>query len=382
MNASKISPTIGILGGGQLGKMLAQAGADWNLDISVLDPTPDSPASCCAKQILGNFRDYEAVLEFGRDKDLITIEIEDVNLDALRVLKGRGKKVYPDPDAVALIQDKGLQKEFYSRHGFPTSEFILAANATEILQLEEAGKLKIPFVQKLTKAGYDGRGVQIVNEITDLDNLFDAPSVIESLVNIKKEIAVLAARNVSGEIITYDPVEMIFHPTANLLLYQECPAELDDTINTKAKSIAHELISKLNIVGLLAVELFINQHDEILINEVAPRPHNSGHHTIEACSTSQFHQHWRAVLDLPLGSADTLHHSILLNVLGESGYSGDAIYSGIDKCLALPGVYIHLYGKKQTKPFRKMGHVTIIGKDIDQVRDIAKEVSKTLKVIA
>lgn len=382
MNSSDISLSIGILGGGQLGKMLAQAGADWNLDLSVLEPAVDAPASCCARQILGNFRAFEDVMKFGLDKDLITVEIEEVNLEALKQLKSLGKKVYPDPDSLALIQDKGLQKLFYRENNFATADFILIDNKDEIIYLLAENKIKYPFVQKLRKAGYDGRGVQLIWNETDLIKLFLEPSVIEHKIDIKKELAVIAARNSSGQVVTYDPVEMVFHPTANLLLYQECPSTLNNLQVEKAKNLAAHLISKMNIVGLLAVEMFLDQEDNLIINEVAPRPHNSGHHTIEASITSQYHQHWRSVLNLPLGDTYTHHHSVLLNILGEKGYAGKAIYKGLNECLQIPGIYIHLYGKKETRPFRKMGHVTITGNDMNEIRNKAETVTSTLKVIA
>lgn len=382
MNSSDISLSIGILGGGQLGKMLAQAGADWNLDLSVLDPAPNAPASCCAKQVQGNFRDFHDVMKFGADKDLITVEIEDVNLDALYRLKALGKKVFPDPESLALIQDKGLQKLFYKENNFASADFDLADTIDEIHTLLRNKKTKFPFVQKLRKAGYDGRGVQIIKNEAELAKLFPEPSVIEHKVDIKKEIAVIAGRNPSGQVITYDPVEMIFHPTANLLLYQECPSGLNEMQQVKAKQIAAKLIAKMNIIGLLAVEMFLDQENTLLINEVAPRPHNSGHHTIETCITSQYHQHWRSVLNLPLGNTTAHCKSVLLNLLGENGYSGKAVYNGLNECLEIPGIYIHLYGKKETRPFRKMGHITLTGQNMNEIRSKAEIVTNTLKVIA
>jgi 5-(carboxyamino)imidazole ribonucleotide synthase len=382
MSSSSIYSKIGVLGGGQLGKMMAQAAADWNLDLSILDPSPSAPASVCADLTLGDFRRYEDVLAFGLKQDLITIEIEDVSLEALKKLEQMGKKVYPSASSIELIQDKGLQKLFYQSHGLATADFLLAESKAEIIQWLKIKKISFPFVQKLRKAGYDGRGVQIIQHADDLKNIFEGPSVVESKVDLAKEIAVLAGRNWSGEVVTYDPVEMIFHPTANLLLYQECPSTLTQDQITHATQIAHTLIEKMDIVGLLAVEMFLDQEGKILINEVAPRPHNSGHHTIEACVTSQFQQHLRCILDLPLGKTHTLSPSILLNILGEPGFTGIALYQGIEKCLAIPGVHIHLYGKKETKPMRKMGHVTITGKDLDHIKQIAQTISQTLKVIA
>ena len=382
MNSKSIYSKIGVLGGGQLGKMLAQAAADWNLSIEVLDPTPNCPASGSAKQIVGDFKNYDDVISFGMKHDIITIEIENVNLDALKELERLGKTVYPTPSSIELIQDKGLQKLFYQMHSIPTADFKLVESKDHIIQCIASKEIKYPFVQKLRKEGYDGRGVQIIRNESDLDKLFIAPSVIESKVEIEKEIAVLAARNPSGQIITYDPVEMVFHPTANLLLYQECPSSFNEDQKEKATSLANTMIEKMNIVGLLAVEMFLDHSGNILVNEVAPRPHNSGHHTIEACITSQFHQHLRCILDLPLGDSSSWVFSVLLNLLGQPGYQGEAIYKGIEECLAMPGVYIHLYGKKETKPMRKMGHITIISQDINYVKRIAQFVSEKIKVVA
>lgn len=382
MNRLGISSVIGVLGGGQLGKMMAQAASDWDIMLSVLDPTPDAPACGIAQQVVADFRVYEDVLAFGQSKDIITIEIEDVNLEALELLTQKGKKVYPSPSSIALIQDKGLQKLFYQNNKIPSADFILCTSKAEIIAALEEGKIQFPFVQKLRKAGYDGKGVQIIHHADQLDLLFEQASVIEKKVAIDKEIAVLAARNVSGQIVTYDPVEMIFHPTANLLLYQECPSQLTAEVLHAARSIAHKLIAQMGIVGLLAVEMFLDINGNLLINEVAPRPHNSGHHTIEACETSQFQQHLRCIMDLPLGSTALKSHSMMINLLGEPGHSGPAYYQGLETCLGLEGVHIHLYGKKNTKPFRKMGHVTITGPDSIKTKQRAEVVLLELKVIS
>jgi len=365
-----------------LGKMLAQAGADWNLNLQVLDPTDECPASCCAQQIKGDFRDYESVVAFGRDKQLITIEIEDVNLQALRLLASQGVEIYPSPSSLEIIQDKGKQKSFYKEHGFPTSDFALVDTGEALDELLLGQTWNYPFVQKLRKTGYDGRGVQILKSSADRKNWFEHPSIIEEKINIDKEIAVLVARNKQGEVSSYDPVEMVFHPVANLLLYQECPANISTTLSDQARQLAENLISSMGVVGLLAVEFFIDHSGRLLINEVAPRPHNSGHHTIEASMTSQFQQHWRCILGLPLGSTETRDRSILLNLLGEPGFMGPARYEGMAACLSLTGVFIHLYGKKETKPFRKMGHITLLGQDPDLLRELAEEVKNKLKVIS
>lgn len=382
MDSAFDSSPIGILGGGQLGKMLAQAGADWNLNLHVLDPVQNCPAACCAKQTLGDFRDYEAVLLFGSDKKIITIEIEDVNTEALQVLSGKGIQIYPGPEALNMIKDKGSQKQFFKDHDIPSSGFRLTSSREEIENLVRENKIRMPFVQKLRTSGYDGRGVLIVNTAADLPLLLDGPSVIEEKIRVKSEIAVLSARNTLGEVATYEPVEMIFHPEANLLLYQESPGSVSPATASRARQIAADLVSSMKITGLLAVEFLIDDNDQVLVNEVAPRPHNSGHHTIEGNLTSQYHQHLRCILGLPLGPTRPTGHTILVNLLGEPGFSGPAKYQGIDSCLALPGVYVHLYGKRETRPWRKMGHVNILGRTREEVEERADWVRNHLKVIS
>ncbi|HNR07214.1 MAG TPA: 5-(carboxyamino)imidazole ribonucleotide synthase [Saprospiraceae bacterium] len=382
MDSAFDSSPVGILGGGQLGKMLAQAGADWNLNLHVLDPAEDCPAACCAKQTLGDFRDYETVLKFGADKKIITIEIEDVNTKALEVLSGKGIRIYPGPEALGIIKDKGSQKQFLQSQGIPTSEFSLTSSRQEIENLVRENKLQTPFVQKLRTSGYDGRGVLMVNSPADLNLLLEGPSLIEEKIRVQTEIAVLAARNTHGEVATYEPVEMIFHPEANLLLYQESPASISPAAASRAREIAADLIHSMKIIGLLAVEFLIDENDQVLVNEVAPRPHNSGHHTIEGNLTSQYHQHLRCILGLPLGLTQVTGHTVLINLLGEPGFSGPAKYQGIDSCLALPGVYVHLYGKKETRPWRKLGHVNILGKTREDVKEKADWVRNHLKVIS
>ncbi len=382
MDSAFDSSPIGILGGGQLGKMLAQAGADWNLNLHVLDPVQNCPAACCAKQTLGDFRDYEAVLLFGSDKKIITIEIEDVNTEALQVLSGKGIQIYPGPEALNMIKDKGSQKQFFKDHDIPSPGFRLTSSRQEIENLVRENKIRMPFVQKLRTSGYDGRGVLIVNTAADLPLLLDGPSVIEEKIRVKSEIAVLSARNTLGEVATYEPVEMIFHPEANLLLYQQSPGSVSPATASRARHIAADLVSSMKITGLLAVEFLIDDNDQVLVNEVAPRPHNSGHHTIEGNLTSQYHQHLRCILGLPLGPTRPTGHTILVNLLGEPGFSGPAKYQGIDSCLALPGVYVHLYGKRETRPWRKMGHVNILGQTREEVEERADWVRNHLKVIS
>ena len=374
---------IGILGGGQLGKMLIQAASAWDIDIYVLDPTDDCPASKLAtKFIKGDFKDYESVYNFGKLVDLITIEIEHVNTDALLRLKEEGKTIYPDPQTLKIIQDKGKQKNFFKDNNLISANYKIYQDHEAILSDIEKRKLNLPFVQKVCRCGYDGRGVQLVNSKKDLDNLLEGQSIVEDLVDIGKELSVIVCRNKFGEIKTYDPFEMEFNKNANLVEYLISPARINKDLSETAIDLAEKTMKAFELVGVLAVEMLLDRNDNILINEVAPRPHNSGHHTIETALTSQYEQHIRAILDLPLGSTDLLINSVMVNILGEEGFSGNVIYEGLDKCLEMEGVKVHIYGKKQTKPFRKMGHVTIIDKNIDNALKKADIVKHTLRSVS
>jgi 5-(carboxyamino)imidazole ribonucleotide synthase len=373
-----LNQKIGILGGGQLGRMLIQSGIDFNIHFSVLDPDASAPCSGISFFTHGKLTDYQTVVDFGKNCDLITIEIENVNVEALKELVRQGKKVFPQPEVIQLIQDKRTQKEFYKKHQIPTADFILTDNKQQVM----ANRSFLPAVNKLGKEGYDGRGVQLLRKEADLEKAFDAPGLLEKLIDFEKEIAVIVARNEVGEIISYPAVEMVFHPTANLVEYLFSPAEISSAIAKEADAIAKSVIEKMNMVGLLAVEMFVTKEGKVLVNEVAPRPHNSGHQTIEANITSQYEQHLRAILNLPLGNTSTVMPSAMVNLLGEDGFSGEAKYQGLEETLRLTGTHIHLYGKKLTKPFRKMGHVTIVDADLDSLRKKANFVKQTLKVIA
>ena len=374
---------IGILGGGQLGKMLCIAGSPMGINISVLDQKRDFPAGTVTPFFTeGSFLNYDDVMSFGKNLDIITIEIENVNTDALKDLESLGKKVYPQPGVIEMIKDKGKQKTFYRINSLPTAAFRLVKDPGTIPQLLEKGDIKYPFVQKVRTGGYDGRGVQVISTPEELSSLFREPSVIEEMVQIKKELAVIVARSSSGSIRSFPTVEMAFHPTANLVEYLFSPADISSTIEQKCQNIAEEAARKMGVTGLLAVELFLDKNDNILINEVAPRPHNSGHHTIESNVTSQYEQHIRAITGLPLGSTRQKLPAIMSNLLGEEGYEGPAVYEGLEKCLELEGVHVHIYGKKITKPFRKMGHVTIIDQSLENARHKANIVRQTLKVIS
>jgi len=369
---------IGIVGGGQLGRMLIQSGIDLNLNFSVLDPDPHAPCHQIAPFTCGKLTDYDTVWNFGQDCDLITIEIENVNTKALADLEKSGKKVYPQPSIIELIQDKRKQKQFFVDHGIPTADFMLVNNKAEISNHLDY----LPAVNKLGKEGYDGRGVQVLRTKEDLSKAFDAPGLLEKLIDFDKEISVIVSRNEEGVLAAYPAVEMVFHPEANLVEYLFSPAQLSENIAKNASEIATHVIESLGLVGLLAVEMFVTKDGSVLVNEVAPRPHNSGHQSIEANITSQYEQHLRAILGLPPGDTHCVGISAMVNLLGEEGYSGLARYEGLEAVLSVPGAHVHLYGKKQTKPFRKMGHVTLVDTDLESLKKKATFIKQTLKVKA
>jgi 5-(carboxyamino)imidazole ribonucleotide synthase len=369
---------LGVLGGGQLGRMLIQAANDLNIHIHCLDPDPNAPCSEIAHSFsCGSLTDFNTVLNFGSDKHLITVEIENVNVEALIELEKKGVKVFPQPNVLKLIQDKGLQKEFYLKNNIPTAAFELISSKAELLL-----KTDFPFVHKLRTGGYDGKGVKIISNLSEAEQSFDAPSVIEEKIDFQKELSVLVARNEKGEIKTFPLVECEFNPEANLVEFLFSPADVSPEIELKAKEIASKLIEKLNMVGLLAVELFLTKSNELLVNEIAPRPHNSGHHTIECCSTSQFSQHLRAILNLPLGDTSLIQAGAMINLVGEKEFNGPVIYDGLENLLSIPGVFPHLYGKEISKPFRKMGHITITGKNIDELRAKRDKIKGLIRVIS
>ncbi|TXK50489.1 5-(carboxyamino)imidazole ribonucleotide synthase [Pontibacter qinzhouensis] len=370
---------LGILGGGQLGRMLMQAGLDFNLYTLVLDPDENAPCKdICHEFFVGSFRDFDTVYEFGKNCDILTIEIEHVNADALQKLEEEGVKVYPDATTVRTIQDKGLQKEFFQKHNIPTSEFRLLKDATEL----EANTDFLPAFQKLRREGYDGKGVVKLTGSNDLGKGFQEPSVLEKLVDYEKEISVIVARNPKGEVTAFPVVELSFHPEHNLVDSLFAPANVPYKLQRHAIEIASRVIEAFGMVGILAVEMFLTKDGQILVNEVAPRPHNSGHHTIKANFTSQYEQHLRAILNLPLGATDIQSAAVMLNLLGEPGYDGEAAYEGLQEALAVPGVYIHLYGKKYTRPARKMGHITVLGQTIEEAQQRAESVKNVIKVKA
>lgn len=375
--------TLGILGGGQLGKMILYETRKFDIRTKVMDASTDAPCRiACNEFVIGSLLDYDAVYAFGKTVDVLTIEIENVNLDALEKLEEEGKKVFPPTKALRIIQNKAKQKLFYVDHGIPTADFQRFAYLSEIKDSLHNGGLDFPFVWKAARFGYDGQGVKVVRKLEDLDQLPPGECITEQMIDFKNELAVIVARSASGEVTTYPVVEMEFHPEANQVEYVICPARIPDKVAHKAQEVALKVSEKIQQVGLLAVEMFQTREDEILVNEVAPRPHNSGHYSIEGSYTNQFEQHVRAILDLPLGNTDSKVAGIMVNLVGAEGHTGEVVYENIEAIMALTGVTPHIYGKKITRPFRKMGHVTIVNQDVQKARAIAQKVKETIKVIS
>ncbi|MEO0778598.1 MAG: 5-(carboxyamino)imidazole ribonucleotide synthase [Bacteroidota bacterium] len=374
---------VGILGGGQLGKMLVLAANNWDLQTWVLDQSADFPAGPVARHFVeGSFKDEADVYAFGQQVDVLTIEIEHVNTDALLRLQREGVLIHPRPEALVTIKDKGLQKQFYAAQDIPTAPFQLYADKAAVHAALDSGQLRLPFVQKSRTAGYDGRGVAVIRESADLEKLLPGPCVIEDLVDIEKEIAVVVARNADGQVACYPAVEMEFNPEANLVEFLFCPAALTSEQTAACEALACRTIEAYDICGLLAVELFLTRQGEIWVNEVAPRTHNSGHHSIDACQTSQFEQQLRAILNLPLGSTALHAPAVMVNLLGAPGHTGPVRCEGLADALAIEGSHLHLYGKKMTKPFRKMGHATVVDTDLERAKSKARQLLQTLKITA
>jgi len=383
MNYFSSNFKLGILGGGQLGKMLLTETRKFDIYTCVLDPSEDAPCKiACNEFYKGNLMDYDTVFNFGKKVDVLTIEIENVNVDALEALEKTGVKVYPQSKTIKTIQNKVKQKLFYVDHNLPTADFSRFAYKDEILTAVKHETLNFPFVWKSALFGYDGMGVKIVKTYSDLDSLPNVECVVEDLIPFKNELSVIVARSLNGDKVTYPVVEMEFHPEANQVEYVICPARISKEIAKKAELIALKTSEAFKHVGLLAVEMFLTNDNGILINEVAPRPHNSGHHTIESNYTSQFEQHIRAILNLPLGHTEKKAGGVMVNLVGHEDFKGDVVYENLERILELKGVTPHIYGKKQTRPFRKMGHVTIVHEDVNEARLIAEKVKKTIKVIS
>lgn len=372
---------LGIIAGGQLGKMLIQEASKWDVITYVLDQDEHCPARTIASHFVkGSNTDFEAVYHFGKMVDLLTFEIENINIDALKRLRSEGHRIIPDPDILELIQDKGRQKEFYRSNGIPAAPFRICDSPADIRKAIDEGGIRYPFVQKLRKGGYDGRGVAVISDESASGRMLDGASVIEEKIDIAKEIAVIAARNNRGQVKCYPVVEMMFDPDANLVDKLICPSTITAEQSEKATAIASELIELLNMQGLLAVEFFIDANGELIVNEVAPRPHNSGHHTIESIITSQFEQHLRAIFNLPLGSTRLKLPAVMINVLGGEGYEGPVMYEGLTESMSVDGVKVHLYGKKITRPFRKMGHITVLSTSLACALKKAEKVKQRIKV--
>lgn len=375
--------TLGILGGGQLGKMLLYTTRKWDIKTHVLDPSEAAPSKiACDYFEVGDFKDYQTVYEFGKKVDVLTFEIEHVNLDALKQLEKEGVEVYPSAATLEVIQNKSTQKDFYRANNIPTAPH---QNFNTLEQLKTAVQnhsLDLPFVWKSALMGYDGNGVSVVRNQEQLDALPDVACLAEDLIPFTHELAVIVCRNPSGDVVAYPTVEMEFHPEANQVEYVLCPTRLGEDITKKAQAIALQVSESFKHVGLLAVELFLTETGAILVNEVAPRPHNSGHITIETSYTDQFEQHIRAILDLPLGNTKNKVSGVMVNLVGAENHTGSVYYEQMNTILAMPGVIPHIYGKKDTRPFRKMGHVTIINENLEVARKIAEDVKKTIQVIS
>lgn len=374
---------MGVLGGGQLGRMLLTETQKFDIYTLILDKNPEAPcAQICNEFHQGDLFDFDTVYNFGKKVDLLTIEIENVNIDALEKLQAEGLTIYPKPANLRIIQNKARQKLFYKDHQIPTADFSHYAFLEELKHSYENNIIEFPFVWKSAQFGYDGTGVKVVRTYEDLQSLPEGECIAEKLIPFKNELAVIVARNSNGSVRTYPVVEMEFHPEANQVEYVICPARINSKVAEKAREIALKVASTFDFVGLLAVEMFQTNDDQIIVNEVAPRTHNSGHYSIEASYTNQFEQHVRSILNLPLGNTESKVAGIMVNLVGEEGYTGDVVYENMTEILKIDGVTPHIYGKKTTKPFRKMGHVTIVNKDINEARKIAQQVKETIRVIS
>ena len=383
MNYFSSNFKLGILGGGQLGKMILYTTRKFDIQTKVMDSSAEAPSRlACDEFVQGDILDYNTVLNFGRDVDLLTFEIENVNVDALEQLEHEGIKVFPSSKTLRTIQNKATQKLFYTDHDIPTAPFTRFAYASEIEDAIINGGLELPFVWKSARFGYDGQGVKIIRHLNDLKDLPKGECIAEQLIPFKHELAVIVARNIQGDIKTYPTVEMEFHPEANQVEYVLCPARLPKHITKKAEALALKVSQAFEHVGLLAVEMFLTESDDILVNEVAPRPHNSGHYSIEGSYTCQFEQHIRAILGLPLGNTESKVAAVMVNLVGAEGHTGPVVYKDMKDILNIDGVTPHIYGKKHTRPFRKMGHVTIVNQDIEDARKIAEEVKKLVEVVS
>ena len=370
---------IGILGGGQLGKMVLDVANKWGLKVYILDSNENCPSNkLCSKFFQGDLMDFDTVVKFGRMVDVLTIEIENVNVEALKFLESNGMEVLPQSEVIEIIQDKSKQKEFYINNQIPTSSFKILKGISELKEDISKGKISFPFVWKASRMGYDGYGVNKISNNKDLEKIDDCPCIIEELISIKKELSVMIASRKSGELINYPVVEMEFNSDSNQVEYILSPAKINNDLKSKAEKLAIKVAKKLKITGILAVEMFLTSEDEILVNEVAPRPHNSYHFSIEGSYTSQFEQLLRSILDMPLGSTKIIETAVMVNLVGEKGSKGPVIYKNFDQIIGLEGVNPHIYGKFETRFNRKMGHVTVVNENIDRAKELAKEIKETI----
>ncbi len=370
---------LGVLGGGQLGRMLIQSAISYDVFIYCMDKSKEAPCGLLANEFVeGDITNYQDVLEFGADKDVLTVEIENVNIEALEVLEDQGVHVFPQPRVLKIIKDKGLQKQFYVDHDIPTADFVLLEGRADL----KAHQSRFPAIQKMRTGGYDGKGVTRIQDDSDIKNGFDAPSLLEKAIDFEKELSIIVARNREGEVATFPLVECEFNPDLNLVEFLFAPANVEASIEQRAEALGKKVIESLDMVGLLAVELFLTKEGELLVNEVAPRPHNSGHHTIECNLTSQFEQHLRSIIGLPLGDTSLVRPGVMVNLLGHPHYRGKATYEGIEEAMAMHGVYIHNYGKSETKPHRKMGHATITNDRLNEAKKRARQVQEIIQVVA
>jgi 5-(carboxyamino)imidazole ribonucleotide synthase len=369
----------GILGGGQLGRMLLQAAANYPVETYVLENDTNCPsAHLCHHFTKGDIKDYDTVYQFGKNLDVITIEIEAVNVEALEKLESEGVQVIPSPSSLKTIKNKITQKQFYQTNQIPTADFVITQNKKQLQVLIPF----LPAVHKLAEGGYDGKGVEVLKEEKDISRGFDAPAVLEKMIHISKEISIIVAISQTDEITLYPPAEMVFDPVLNLLDYQISPARLEEKVFFKAEAIAIKAVKQLMSAGLFAVELLVDHEGEVYVNEIAPRVHNSGHHSIEGNYSSQFDMLWRILLGYPLGCAKPVHTSVLVNIIGAEGHSGEAVYLGLEQVLKIENAFIHLYGKSQTKSGRKMGHITLLGDDVSELVFKAHRIKNMLKVVA
>ncbi len=380
-NITNLEGRFGILGGGQLGKMLCQAASSWHIDTYLMESNIKCPAVHIPHHFVkGDITNANDVIDFGKHLDFLTIEIENVSIEGLQALEEAAVKVYPGANTLKTIKDKAIQNAFYEELEIPSPSYSTFEDVASIRKAISSGNLRYPFVQKLRTEGYDGRGVSIIRSEEDLNKLLVGSCIVEDAIDINKELAMIVARSANGEIKTYEPVEMVFHPEANLVEFLQCPAQINQAVSDQMQLYSKKIISALDHCGILAIEFFLDQNDKLYVNEMAPRPHNSGHHTIEACECSQYEQLIRAVLNLPLGDTASKQAAVMINLLGEENHQGVPVINGLEEVLTTKGAHLHWYGKKQTRPHRKMGHITCTADKLEEAREKASHLRGIVKV--